>query len=189
MEFYFNKEKMLFSYKKCIDIYKTDYLLEKAISENKIFKVEKGVYSDSPSWSRLAVIAFKNQNLIFTMNSAFYYQDLTDEIPDLFFVATERDSSKLLDKDIKQYFYPKQILSLGVEEKKVYGTVIKVYTKERMLIELIRHKNKIPFDYYKEIVSNYRNKIYQLDVQWLEENVLKFPASKKIMDSIQLEVF
>lgn len=57
-----------------------------------------------------------------------------------------------------------------------------------MLIELIRHKNKLPFDYYKEIVSNYRNKTYELDIQWLEENVSKFPGAKKIMDIIQLEV-
>ena len=96
---------------------------------------------------------------------------------------------KIKDKEIKQLFYPKETVNLGVEEKNILGTSVKVYTKERMLIELIRHKNKIPFDYYKEIVSNYRNKTYELDIQWLEENVSKFPASKKIMDIIQLEVF
>lgn len=179
---------MLYSYKQCLETYKTDYLLEKALEEKKLFKIEKGIYSDTPSWSKLAVIAFKKPNSIFTMNSAFYYQDLTDEIPDNFFIATERNSTKIKDADIKQIFYPKKTFELGVEEKKILGTSVKVYTKERMLIELIRHKNKIPFDYYKEIISNYRNKTYELDIQWLEENVSKFPASKKIMDAVQLEV-
>lgn len=180
---------MLYSYKQCLEKYKTDYLLEKALEEKKMFKVEKGVYSDKSSCSKLAVIAFKKPDSIFTMNSAFYYQDLTDEIPDNYFIATERNSTKIKDKEIKQLFYPKETVNLGVEEKNILGTSVRVYTKERMLIELIRHKNKIPFDYYKEIVSNYRNKTYELDIQWLEENVSKFPASKKIMDIIQLEVF
>ena len=78
---------------------------------------------------------------------------------------------------------------LGIEEKVIYGTPIKVYSKERMLVELIRHKNKIPFDYYKEIISNYRNKIYELDEEWFEENIEKFPGSKKLFDTIQLEVY
>ncbi len=52
---------------------------------------------------------------------------------------------------------------LGVEEKIINKTTIKIYSKERLLIELIRHRNKIPFDYYKEIISSYRNKIYDLD--------------------------
>ena len=28
-----------------------------------------------------------------------------------------------------------------------------MYTKERMLVELLRKKNKLPFDYYKEILE------------------------------------
>lgn len=78
---------------------------------------------------------------------------------------------------------------LGVEEKTVNGTTIKLYSKERLLIELIRHKNKLPFDYYKEIISSYRNKIYDLDAEWFEDNINQFPGSKKIMDAIQLEVY
>ena len=136
--------------------------------KKKLFKVEKGIYSDSLSWSKIAVIAFKNPDSIFTMNSAFYYQDLTDVVPDNFFIATERNSTKIKDPYVKQFFHSKETFKLGVEEKKILRTSVKVYTKERILIELMRHKNKIPFDYYKEIVTNYRNKIYELDIQWLE---------------------
>ena len=96
---------MLYSYKQCLEKYKTDYLLEKALEEKKMFKVEKGVYSDKSSCSKLAVIAFKKPDSIFTMNSAFYYQDLTDEIPDNYYIATERNSTKIKDKEI----YPKPI--------------------------------------------------------------------------------
>lgn len=78
---------------------------------------------------------------------------------------------------------------LDVEEKIINKTTIKIYSKERLLIELIRHRNNIPFDYYKEIISSYRNKIYDLDEKWFEDNLGKFPASKKIMEVIRLEVY
>ena len=180
---------MLFSYNECIEKYQNDYFLEKALSESKLYKVEKGIYSDTPTYRDIAVVAFKNKNAIFTMDSAFYYQDLTDVIPENFFLGTHRDAAKIKDPNVKQYFYPDETFMLGIEEKVIYGTPIKVYSKERMLVELIRHKNKIPFDYYKEIISNYRNKIYELDEEWFEENIEKFPGSKKLFDTIQLEVY
>ena len=34
---------------------------------------------------------------------------------------------------------------------------IRIYDKERMLIELVRNKNKISYDMYKEIINNYRD--------------------------------
>ncbi len=41
----------------------------------------------------------------------------------------------------------------------VESATINIYDKERMLIELIRNKNQMAFDYYKEIISNYRKKL------------------------------
>ncbi len=69
---------MLSTYSQCIKKYLTDYYLKKAIEERLLYKVENGIYSDSPSWPEPAVIAFKNSGAVFTMNSTFYYQDLTD---------------------------------------------------------------------------------------------------------------
>lgn len=180
---------MFFSYKECIEKFKNDYFLEKVLADTKLFKVEKGIYSDTQTWRDISLVAFKNKNAIFTMNSAFYYQDLTDSIPEKYYLGTHRDATKIKDSNVKQIFYPEETLLLGVEEKIVYGTPIKVYSKERMLVELIKHKNKLPFDYYKEIISNYRNKIFELDEEWLEENIERFSGSKKLFDTIQLEVY
>ena len=130
---------MFFSYKECIEKFKNDYFLEKALADAKLFKVEKGIYSDTQTWRDISLVAFKNKNAIFTMNSAFYYQDLTDSIPEKYYLGTHRDATKIKDSNVKQIFYPEETLLLGVEEKIVYGTPIKVYSKERMLVELIKH--------------------------------------------------
>ena len=58
-----------------------------------------------------------------------------------------------------------------------------------MLVELIRHKKKLPFDYYKEIIANYRKLLYQLDIQAIEEYAEKLPKTKLVMETLQMEVF
>lgn len=72
----------------------------------------------------------------------------------------------------------------------IYQNVkIQIYDIERLLIDLIRNKNKIPFDYYKEIIDGYRKKIYDMDVEKLNNYSNCFPNPDAIMQAIQLEVF
>lgn len=180
---------MFFSYKQCIEKYQSDYFLEIALKSGVLNKIEKGIYTDSASWTELDLITYKYPNAIFTLNSAFYYQNLTSVQPDRYYLGTDRNATKIKDQNIQQVFYPEVTLPLGVEEKSINDTTIKLYSKERLLIELIRHKNKLPFDYYKEIISSYRNIIGELNIKWLEENICKFPGSGKIMNAIRLEVY
>ena len=65
---------------------------------------------------------------------------------------------------------------------------IKIYNKERMLIELIRNKNKLPFDYYKEILLNYRKVINELDIQAIQEYAFALPKTSMVLETLQLEV-
>lgn len=179
---------MLYSFEECIKKYDNQYQIEKLLQNGKIFKIEKGIYSDKKNVSELEVIAFKYPNAIFTMDSAFYYHGLTDVIPDKFYLATDRDASKIHKNTIKQLFYKDNILKIGITTLRYQNTIIQIYDKERMLIELIRRKNNLPFDYYKEIIENYRRITYDLDIEKLQEYVLFFPKKEYIMNAIQLEV-
>ena len=58
-----------------------------------------------------------------------------------------------------------------------------------MLIELARYKSKLPFDYYKEIVLNYRKILPRLDIQKIQDYALIAPKSNKVLETLQLEVF
>ena len=55
-------------------------------------------------------------------------------------------------------------------------------------MDLVRLKNKIPFDYYKEIIGSYRRIINELDFFNMEDYAGMLKHGKKIMDTIQLEV-
>ena len=77
---------MVFSYEDCIQKYGSDYQIKKAVSCKKLYKIEKGVYSDKQYPSELSVITLKYPKAVFTMESAFYYHDLTDVIPEEYFI-------------------------------------------------------------------------------------------------------
>lgn len=64
-----------------------------------------------------------------------------------------------------------------------------IFSKERLLIELIRNRRQFSFDYYKEIIGNYRRMIHELDFQSVEEYAEQLPKTKMVMDAIQMEVF
>lgn len=124
----------------------------------------------------------------FIMDSAFYAHRLTDEIPDIYHLATRREVIRIKDERIKQYFMKDSIFELGKTEIVFQGEKIKVYNQERMLIELIRNKSKIPLDYYKEIIGNFRNRVNEMDFGKVSEYAEHFKMNQTIMNIIQLEV-
>ena len=165
------------------------YRIKKQIAAGSLFQIEKGIYSDTADASTLAVISAKYPKAIFTMDSAFYYHGLTDVIPYEYHIATDKHSFYLSDKRIRQYYIQSDILNIGVITMTRRDASIRIYDKERMLIELLRYKNKLPFDYYKEILGNYRSLIYELDIERLQEYTATFPKSKMISEALDAEVF
>ncbi len=131
----------------------------------------------------------KYPNAVFTLNSAFYYYGLTDTIPRMYYLQTDKDATKIRDKKVKQIFDNHNSMDLGVIEMQYDNTNIKIFNRGRMLIELIRHKSKMSLDYYKEIIENYRRIIYELDIQAIQEYAAVLPKTEKVMEIIQMEVF
>ena len=179
---------MILTYKQCIEKYGNDCLLKREIEEGRIFQKEKGIYSSSKSCMELEIVSAKYPRAVFTGESAFYYHSLTDVIPDYYYLATVRTDSRIRDKRVVQSFLKQDIFEMGIIKIKYQNTEITIYSLERMLIELMRFKNKYPFDYYKEIISNYRNKVEKMDIAKVEEYAYKFRNAEKLLDMIQLEV-
>ncbi len=180
---------MIYTYNECIEKFKTDYEIRKQLAQGHLKRVSRGVYSDEVYESDLAVISKTYPYAVFTMNSAFYYHGLTDTIPRSYYLITDKDATKIKDKRVYQFFDNHNSLSLGVEIKNYNGAEIRIFTRERMLVELIRNKNKLSFDYYKEIIANYRKLIYELDIQSVQEYAIQLPKSRFVLDTLQLEVF
>lgn len=180
---------MIYTYKQCLEKYGSDYQINKAIKRELLFKIEKGIYADTPIVSTFEIIVTKYPNAIFTLDSAFYYHNLTDVIPEEYWIATNKSSRELRDKRIKQIFIDSKLLNIGVVTAHKKNITYRIYDKERMLIELLRYKNKLPYDYYKEILSTYRDIIQDLDIERIQKHAKEFPCSKKLSLALEKEVF
>ena len=53
----------------------------------------------------------------------------------------------------------------------------------------IKKKKKIPFDYYKEIIANYRSQADKLDIHKIQEYISFYSNKDSLLDTIQREVF
>ena len=189
----YQKEKgaflMIYSYDDCLKKYGNHYQLTKKLQNEELYKIESGIYSDKARVSELEVISDKYPYAIFTMNSAYYYHSLTDVIPNKYYLATSKDAYKISDKRVKQIFHRDDKLEIGQSVIERQNVALRIYDQERMLIELIRNKNTLPFDYYKEIIENYRKRINSLDIEKLQDYISMFPNQNRIFEAIQLEVF
>lgn len=180
---------MLYTYKELLQEYKTQYNINKLITEKKIFKLDEKVYSDKEQVSKLAILSKRYPDAIVTMNSAYYYYSLTDDIPVHYHMVSKRNGTKIKDKQVIQTFESSDTFEMGKQSLVVRDATINIYSKERMLIELVRNKNKLPFDYYKEIVLSYRRLVDELNVSQIEEYTSRMYRGEYIMETLQMEVF
>lgn len=180
---------MIYTRKEVSKKYKSTYQLNKAIESGEIFKIQNGIYSDEEYVNPLAVITKKYPNFIFTMDSAFYYWDLTDVVPDKFCLATKRTSIRFKEEDIRQFFVNDELFEMGKTTLNIENIEINIYDKERMLVELVRKKNQISFDYYKEIISNYRKIVNSLDAFKISKYISCYKNEKTLYNRVQSEVY
>lgn len=178
---------MVYYYKELLKSGLNRYQIEKKVKNGALYKIEKGIYSDEEYPNELSVIVKKYPKAVLTLNSAFFYYELTDKIPDYYYLATDKKSSNIENNSVKQIFTKKDFLDIGLTKMMIEDTEVNIYDKERMLIELIRYKSKLPYELYKEVLNNYRKIKDKLNFIQLYKHAQNFNNSY-IMKTIETEV-
>lgn len=178
----------MLSREQCLKEYGSDYYIQKRVESGELYRVDKGIYSLEEHVPEIAVVTFKYPNAVVTMGSALYIYGLTDVIPDVIDLATTRDAAKITDKRVKQYFIPDEFFKEGIDQIDYKGYMISIYSRERMLVEVLRYKPKLPYDFYKEVILNYRKILPTLNIQEIQDLTLASPKSGKVFDLLQAEV-
>jgi len=179
---------MLYTYKESIALFGSHYALMKEVENKRIFKIKNGLYSTERKPKDLAVFVKEHKDAVFTLESAFFYLGISDTIPEDYSIVTDRNATKCKEADVKQYFENKNLVELGVISHQFNGTEIRVFNKERLLIELARYRDKIPYDYYKEIVKYYRDHLDDISICLVLEYLELFPKRKLIGRIIGTEI-
>lgn len=179
---------MLMTTLECIAKYGSFYRITQAIRKGELRKVAHGVYSDGKRYRDVELLLMKYPTAVVTMLSAYYYYRLTDNVPDKIHLAVERGGTKIKDVNVVEYFVPKGTGSIGVVSADLHGMNLRIYDKERLLIETVRMRTKMPLDLYHEVIGNYRKEAGALYPAKMEDYLDAFPKRDVIFDVIKKEV-
>lgn len=180
--------KTLISYKEAVRECGSDYRLKRRIASGSLFRLERGLYSVRSSCGEYERMMHSHPHAVYTGESAFYFYGLTDVIPDKHVLATLRSATRVSDPMVKQVFASEKIFSIGRTLYSYNGTMLRIYDKERMLIELLRNKGKFSYDYYKEVIANFRREIRRMDVGKVYDYMNSFSHSDAYIERLELEV-
>lgn len=178
---------MVYFYKELLENGLNRYQIEKKVANKELYKIERGIYSDEEFPSELSIISKKYPKAILTLNSAFFYYELTDKILEYYYLATDKKARSIENKNIKQIFTKAELLNIGLTKMTIEDTEVNIYDKERMLIELVRYKSKLPYELYKEVLNNYRKIKDKLDFIKLYKYAQNFNKTY-IIKTIETEV-
>ena len=179
---------MLMTTSECLAKYESFYRIAQAVRRGELYKVARGVYSDTRRHRDVEMLLKKYPTSVVTMLSAYYYYGLTDNVPDKIHLAVERDGTKIRDANVVEYFVPKGTGSIGVVNAELHGMALRIFDKERLLIETVRMRTKMPLDLYHEVVSSYRRDADTLSPAKMEDYLDAFPKREIIFDVIKREV-
>ena len=180
---------MYLSFADCRKRFGSPYQIDKAIVDGRLRKVEAGVYSDGGSVSELETIQFKYPKGILSFESAYFYHDLTDAIPDAYHLTTPTNASAIKDPRIRQHYIPAQIHAVGITEITYCGDKVRTYDLERLLIDTARMKSKLPSDLYKEVILAFRSRTGAMSEEKIGTYLQLFPKRNMIERILYEEVF
>jgi predicted nucleotidyltransferase len=104
-------------------------------------------------------------------------------------LTIENHAHLVRDERIRFYFVPEEVLDVGATTLDYDGAKIKIYDKERLLIDTARMKGSLPIDQYKEVINHYRGCRDTLDASKFPEYLERFPQRDRIMRIIDEEVY
>lgn len=162
--------------------------LEAKVKNRELFKIDRGVYASSEHPDPLVVAHALYPDAIITMDSALSSYGLTDVPPDKVHLATARDATRISRKGYRQYFTERELLNPGEVETDMGHGNVRIYNRERLLVEVMRRQAALPLDYYREIIDSYRRISEELDIRLVEDYMSLFKRQDAMFDILQREV-
>lgn len=177
------------SYLKCRSEYGSDYAIRKAIEEGSLFRVGRGLYSRSPRPGFLAIEMARHPDAIVCLDSAFFYHGLTDMVPDSLHLATSRSAKRISDPVVCQHFVPQVILHVGETSMERNGVSMRIYDLERVAIDVVRMRPRLPYDLCKEVILALRDRSRYMYPARIADYLERFPRRDSILNAIEKEIF
>ena len=124
---------------------------------------------------------------IICMSSALFYYGYSDRTPLTWDIAIDRNVSKarfnIYYPYVKPYYIDKAHLEYGVTEAEYEDCTLKIFDKDRLICECIKHENKMERETYNKAIISYINDTTK-NITNLLEYAKKRNIHKKVRERI-----
>lgn len=141
--------------------------LQELIEEGSVEKIKYGYYQwqDEKAFTEASVIASLFPEAVICDTSAMMYYGYTDRVSGIWHVAVDSKSARNKYKvdfpEIKPHFIVPDRLGIGISEGEIDGIKVKIYDRERVICDCLRHVNTMDGESFNIVVQRYvqdRNK-------------------------------
>lgn len=138
--------------------------ISELVESGYIERVKQGYYrivEHTENHSEAKLISQLYPDGIICMVSALFYYGYSDRTPINWDIAIDRNASKArfnIDYPyVKPYYIDKTHLEYGVTEGQYEDCVLKIFDRDRLICECIKHENKMDREIYNKAIINYIN--------------------------------
>ena len=131
------------------------------INAGLIEKVRNGYYQwiDPDNQSEAATVIRLFPDGILCMDTALRHYGYSDRTPVQWHIAVNKYSNRTRFKIdypfIKPYYVAPEILEIGLCEQEIDGNKVKMYDKERVICDCLRHRNKMDKEVFNKAIQGY----------------------------------
>lgn len=131
--------------------------------QNKIELLARGIYklkaSIPLSNPDLVTVSLVSPRAVICLISALSFHRITTQIPHRVYLAVPQNfrSPKSSYPSIEVHWFGEEAYSKGIEEHLIDGVRVKVYDREKSIVDCFKFRNKIGMDIFLEAVKMYRS--------------------------------
>jgi len=131
------------------------------LESGEIVRIKRGYYqlSDMDEPNEAAMITKLFPEAILCMDTALFHYGYSDRTPLEWNFSVNRNISKsrfnLAYPFIKPYFVDDKYLNIGLTEEKIDGVGMKIYDRERVICDCLKHKNKMDSEMFGKAIQAY----------------------------------
>lgn len=135
--------------------------LQKLIQHGVVEKIRYGYYQwvDQDDFSEVVTVTRLFPDAILCLETALRYYGYSDRTPIYWHLAVSKDSGKSRFKIeypfVKPYYVEPSLLELGLTVGDIDGHKVRIYDKDRLICDCLRHRNKMDREIYNKAIQNY----------------------------------
>lgn len=164
--------------------------LQKYMEQEIIQRWGRGMYrlreDNLPDAPEMLMVARKYPASVICLVSALSFHDLTTQIPHAVDIAIpyRGNAPKSTYPLIRTYRFRDAIYEAGIDIQDIQGVPLKVYNKEKTLVDVFRFRNRIGMDVFLEALNTYA-KNYPINLPLLHEYAALRGVSRTIMPYLE----